>query len=138
MKVLTIGGGAREHAMVDALVRSGAEHYSIMGNNNPGISRLSKEVRKIKETEIEKVVETAKEWGIELAVVGPEAPLGAGIVDALEEAVVLREERVMEEPVLNSVSDAGDGLIARSDHSAGLREMQREMVIVGCGIHNPG
>ena len=89
MKVLTIGGGAREHAMVMALVRAGVEHYSIMSNNNPGIAGVSKEVKNIKETDIESVCKAAVDWGISLAVIGPEAPLGEGIVDALEDKDVL-------------------------------------------------
>ena len=37
MKVLTVGGGGREHAAVEALYRSGAEIYAVMKNANPGL-----------------------------------------------------------------------------------------------------
>ena len=84
MKVLAVGGGGREHAAVEALYRSGAEIYSVMKNANPGIIARSKKYALIKETDVDKVVEFAKECGVELAYVGPEAPLGAGLVDALE------------------------------------------------------
>ncbi len=85
MKVLTVGGGAREHTMVRTLAKNEAEIYAVMGNKNPGIARLAEEYFIESGSEIKKVVEWAEEKGVELAVVGPEAPLGKGIVDALEE-----------------------------------------------------
>lgn len=85
MKVLTVGGGAREHTIVKALSEDGAEIYAAMGNKNPGISRLSEEYLLESGSNIEKVVDWGEEKGVEMAVVGPEAPLGQGIVDALEE-----------------------------------------------------
>ncbi len=84
MKVLAVGGGGREHAAVEALYRSGAEIYSVMKNANPGIIRRSKKYALIKETDVDKVCEFAKECGVEIAYIGPEAPLGEGLVDALE------------------------------------------------------
>lgn len=84
MKVLVVGGGGREHAIAAALSRSGAELYSAMKNSNPGIARLSKEVRLVKETDVPKVVEFALSMGAELAVIGPESPLEVGLADALE------------------------------------------------------
>lgn len=84
MKVLTVGGGAREHAIVKALARNGAEIYAAMGNNNPGIAELAKDTLLEKGTNIEAVVDWSVEKSVELAVVGPEAPLGEGIVDELE------------------------------------------------------
>lgn len=86
MKVLAVGGGGREHAAVEALYRSGSEIYSVMKNANPGIIARSAKHLLCDEKDIEKVVSFAKENGIELAFIGPEAPLGVGIVDALEEA----------------------------------------------------
>ncbi|MEF8874019.1 MAG: phosphoribosylamine--glycine ligase [Candidatus Thermoplasmatota archaeon] len=85
MKVLTVGGGAREHTIVKALAEDGAEIYAAMGNKNPGIARSSEEYLLESGSEIEKIVDWAEEKGVEMAVVGPEAPLGEGIVDALEE-----------------------------------------------------
>ncbi|MFO7792900.1 MAG: phosphoribosylamine--glycine ligase [Candidatus Saliniplasma sp.] len=85
MKILTVGGGAREHTIVKALHKDGAEIYAAMGNKNPGIARLSKEFLLEKGTNIVKVVDWAVEKDVELAVVGPESPLGKGIVDELEQ-----------------------------------------------------
>ncbi len=84
MKVLVVGGGGREHALAAALHRSGAEVFSAMKNNNPGIARRSQEVRLVQETDVDKVVEFARAKAVEIAVMGPEAPLEAGLVDALE------------------------------------------------------
>lgn len=88
MRVLAVGGGAREHAIVRALTRSGAEVFVCMKNSNPGIARLAKEVALVDETDVEKVVAFARAKSVELAVVGPEAPLEAGLVDGLEAAEV--------------------------------------------------
>ncbi|MDR0198862.1 MAG: phosphoribosylamine--glycine ligase [Methanomassiliicoccaceae archaeon] len=84
MKVLTVGGGGREHAAVEAFHRSGAEIYAVMKNANPGIIKRSKGHKLIDEKNVPAVCEYAKACGVELAFVGPEAPLEVGIVDALE------------------------------------------------------
>ena len=84
MKVLTVGGGGREHAAVEALHRSGAEIYAVMKNANPGIIARSAGHLLCDEKDVAAVCAFAKENGVELAYVGPEAPLEVGIVDALE------------------------------------------------------
>ena len=85
-KVLVVGGGGREHAIVEALHRSRADIYAAMANQNPGIRRRSKETLIGDVTEVERIVSWAKGRGIDLAVIGPEAPLERGIADALEAA----------------------------------------------------
>ncbi|HEC94994.1 MAG TPA: phosphoribosylamine--glycine ligase [Thermoplasmatales archaeon] len=84
MKVMVVGGGAREHAICDAVARSeNVELYAFMHNRNPGIIRLAKNVKIEKETNIDSVVDFAVKNDIELAVIGPEAPLQVGVTDAL-------------------------------------------------------
>ncbi|HLB71483.1 MAG TPA: phosphoribosylamine--glycine ligase [Candidatus Methanoperedens sp.] len=87
MKVLLIGGGGREHAIADAIARSrkNPQLYAAMSRKNPGIARLCKDYRLMKETDPE-IVDFALEQRIELAVTGPEAPLAAGIPDLLWKA----------------------------------------------------
>lgn len=87
MKVLVVGTGAREHAICDALAKD-VELYAYMSKNNPGIAKLAVEYKKGDEGDIEAVAKYAKEKEIELAVIGPESPLGKGIVNALEEVGV--------------------------------------------------
>ena len=88
IKILTVGGGGREHAAVEALHRSGAEIYAAMSTNNPGISRRAVKVLKVSEMDVASIVEFAQESGVEYAFIGPEAPLGEGIVDSLTEVGV--------------------------------------------------
>jgi len=87
MKVLVVGGGGREHAIAAALGRNTTtEIYSVMAKKNPGIAGLAKKVSLCKETDVKTVVGFAMEAGAEYAFIGPEAPLEAGIVDALVSA----------------------------------------------------
>jgi phosphoribosylamine--glycine ligase len=87
MKILVVGGGGREHAIAAALGRNTTtEIYSVMAKKNPGIAALAKKVHLCRETDVKTVVGFAKEAGAEYAFIGPEAPLEAGIVDALGSA----------------------------------------------------
>ncbi len=88
MKVLVVGGGGREHAIVEAIHRSHADIYAAMANQNPGIRRRSKDVLLGDVTDVERIVSWAKGHGVELAVIGPEAPLERGITNALEIAAI--------------------------------------------------
>ncbi|MFP4189267.1 MAG: phosphoribosylamine--glycine ligase, partial [Halobacteriales archaeon] len=87
MKVLVVGSGGREHAITRALDASDVveEIHAAVSNRNPGIVELADSVRELDTNSPEEVVEYATETGVGYAVVGPEAPLEAGVVDALEE-----------------------------------------------------
>ncbi|HID27068.1 MAG TPA: phosphoribosylamine--glycine ligase [Methanosarcinales archaeon] len=91
MKILVIGAGAREHAIAEAIAKSNQEPelYALMGRKNPGIARLCKDFLLESETSIVDVVDYAVSKNIELAVIGPEAPLELGLADALGDADVL-------------------------------------------------
>ena len=82
MKVLVVGTGAREHAIADAL-KDDVELYCYMSKINPGMSKIA-EFKQGDEGEVEKVAEYAVENDIDIAFIGPEAPLGKGIVDELQ------------------------------------------------------
>ncbi len=88
MKILIIGGGGREHVIAEGIKNSkqNPSIYAVMAKKNPGIAALCEDFLLEKETEVEKVVEYAKSRNIDIAFVGPEAPLAAGISDALWEA----------------------------------------------------
>lgn len=87
MKVLVVGGGAREHVIAETAAKDG-DIYAVLNNLNPGITDLAAEYIKADITDPEVVVNFALEKGVEVAIIGPEASLEAGVVDALEKAEV--------------------------------------------------
>ena len=86
MKILVLGGGGREHAIVKALARSGREPELFCAPGNPGIGAEAACLPDLDPTDVGAVVAAAGELGIDLVVVGPEAPLVAGVVDGLSAA----------------------------------------------------
>ncbi len=80
-KVLVIGGGGREHAIVYALSRSPQVEKIYCAPGNAGIAQLAECVA-IKDTDVEGLLLFAQETEVDLTVVGPEAALAAGVVDA--------------------------------------------------------
>jgi len=80
VKVLVVGGGGREHAIVWKLAKSPQIDELYAAPGNPGIERLATCVN-IAAEDIPGLAEFAKKNNIDLTVVGPEAPLVAGIVD---------------------------------------------------------
>lgn len=86
MKVLVLGGGGREHALVNALNRSGLAPELLCAPGNPGIAREATCLGDLDPLDLDAVVEVARAEGVDLVVPGPEAPLVAGVVDRLAEA----------------------------------------------------
>lgn len=84
-KILVIGGGGREHAIVDAISRSAQVEKIFCAPGNAGIA-LQAECVPIKDTDVEGLLEFARRERIDLTVVGPEAALSAGVVDAFRAA----------------------------------------------------
>ena len=86
--VLLVGGGGREHAVGRALADSDATLYACAGNRNPGIARLAEGFETLDTTNPTAVRSYAEDVDATLAVIGPEAPLQAGVADALDDAGV--------------------------------------------------
>jgi len=86
--VLLIGGGGREHAIARSLAGSEAVLYACAGNRNPGIARIAEGFETLETTNPTAVTSYADEIGATIAIIGPEAPLEAGVADALDDAGV--------------------------------------------------
>jgi len=86
MKILVLGAGAREHAIIKALIRTGTDPSNI--TCAPGNGGISQEVNAVQlnPNDPEAVTAWALEAQTELVVIGPEAPLVAGVSDALRTA----------------------------------------------------
>lgn len=85
-RVLVVGGGGREHALVRRLLRSPRKPEVLAAPGNAGIARDRVECLPMAAEDVEGLVQAARARGVELVVVGPEAPLVLGLVDALEDA----------------------------------------------------
>ncbi|MHA1741225.1 MAG: phosphoribosylamine--glycine ligase, partial [Candidatus Thorarchaeota archaeon] len=80
-RVLLVGNGAREHAIAASLHAADVELVARMSRNNPGIAGISREVSI---GPLEDFASYPSLDGVDYAVIGPEAPLAAGVVDFLE------------------------------------------------------
>lgn len=85
MKILVLGSGAREHAIINCLLRDSTSHEIVAAPGNAGIAQAV-EVVAMDPTEGDVVTEYAVEQGIELVIIGPEAPLVAGVANVLRKA----------------------------------------------------
>ena len=82
-RVLVVGSGGREHALAWKLIRDGAE--VLVAPGNAGTAAIAENVP-VSATDIPGLLKLAQDRGVDLTVVGPEAPLVAGIVDAFTAA----------------------------------------------------
>src|SRR5512146_2625630 len=85
MKLLVVGSGGREHALAWRLAQSPRVSRVYVAPGNAGTAR-EEGVANVPLTAIDQLVEYAKDAGIHATVVGPEAPLAAGVVDAFRAA----------------------------------------------------
>jgi phosphoribosylamine---glycine ligase len=81
-KVLVVGAGAREHAILHALARSPRRPQLLCAPGNIGIAQVAR-LLPVDVAEVGALVQIAKDEDVDLVVVGPELPLVAGIADAL-------------------------------------------------------
>jgi len=85
VRILVVGGGGREHALLWALRRDAPQATLFCLPGNPGTATLATNLPGTT-TDVEAVTTTAADQSIDLVVVGPEAPLAAGLVDRLAKA----------------------------------------------------
>jgi len=83
MRVLVLGSGAREHALVARLLPEAGSGNLICAPGNPGIARIAR-TASVDATDIDGAVALATREAIDLTIVGPELPLSLGIVDRFE------------------------------------------------------
>ncbi|MBU0529244.1 phosphoribosylamine--glycine ligase, partial [bacterium] len=86
MNILIVGSGAREHAIARSIKKSKTSNklYCFASNRNPGIEKISGILEIGKITDSHTVSNFAVRHSIDMAIIGPEAPLANGVVDALE------------------------------------------------------
>ncbi|GGK95315.1 phosphoribosylamine--glycine ligase [Mangrovihabitans endophyticus] len=82
MRVLLIGSGGREHALAVNLAADPAVEHLVAAPGNPGIAQIA-ELRAVQPADPGAVADLAAEVGADLVVIGPEAPLVAGVADAV-------------------------------------------------------
>jgi phosphoribosylamine--glycine ligase len=82
VRILVLGSGAREHALVTALLSEPEQHEVIAAPGNAGIAQVT-EVVHLDPENAELVADFAIDNNIQLVVIGPEAPLVAGVADAV-------------------------------------------------------
>ncbi|MHB1065387.1 MAG: phosphoribosylamine--glycine ligase [Georgenia sp.] len=82
MRILLIGSGAREHALAHALSQNAAVEELVVAPGNPGTARIARNLR-IDVLDAEAVAAAARDMAADLVVIGPEAPLVAGVADAV-------------------------------------------------------
>jgi phosphoribosylamine--glycine ligase len=84
-KVLVVGSGGREHALIHALARSPSRPRLFAAPGNPGIAAAA-ELHPVAADDVPGLTALARTLAVDLVVVGPEVPLAAGLADALAEA----------------------------------------------------
>ncbi len=87
MNILVLGGGGREHALAWKLKQGSTVSRVVCAPGNPGVA-ADVETISLDINDPAQVVETAEKQKIDLVVVGPEAPLVAGVTDALKKAEI--------------------------------------------------
>lgn len=121
MKILVVGGGAREHAIVKALIRTGTPATNIICA--PGNELIAKEVETHPElvaTDKLAVATLALQHSIDLAVIGPEAPLVAGVADALREQGIAVFGPSQEAAMLEGSKNFAKEVMAAADVPTGM------------------
>jgi phosphoribosylamine---glycine ligase len=134
-QVLVLGGGGREHALAWALARSPSVATVHTAPGNPGTAALGP-THTLDPTDPGAVVALAQQLGVDLVVVGPEAPLVAGVVDALDAVGVpafgpraaaarIEGSKAFAKEIMRAAGAPTGGAVATSDRSEALAALER-------------
>jgi phosphoribosylamine--glycine ligase len=121
VKILVVGGGAREHAIVKALIRTGTPASNIICA--PGNELIAREVKVepgIVATDKLAITTLALQHSIDLAVIGPEAPLVAGVSDALRDQGIAVFGPSQEAAMLEGSKNFAKEIMAAADVPTGM------------------
>lgn len=147
MKVLLVGGGGREHAIAWKLKKDNPDLTLLAAPGNPGIAELAS-CQPLAATDVEGLATLASREGVDFTVVGPEAPLAAGIVDRFRElghlifgptaaaARIESSKRFAKELMLSAGIPTGDATWHREVKSAkrAARLMGAPVVVKASGL----
>jgi phosphoribosylamine---glycine ligase len=114
VNILVIGGGGREHALAWKIAQSPRVAKVFVAPGNAGTAR-EKGITNVAITEVDKLVELARSESVGLTMVGPEAPLAAGVVDALRAAGLKIFGPTRAAAQLESSKDYAKAFMARHD-----------------------
>lgn len=152
MNILLIGNSARAHVLAETLKRSPQKVtlFSYMAARNPGVAGLSQEVEIGKYDDLEKISQFAKDNNIDFAVVAPEAPLAAGVVDVLEKVGIksvgpnkklaqLETSKSFTRELMNKYNIPGNAQYKVFKSEKGIKEFMEELagqfVVKADGLH---
>ena len=139
-RILVVGAGGREHAIVRALRRSAAAPELLCAPGNPGIEADARLVA-VAADDVAGLVRAAREAAVDLVVVGPEAPLVAGLADELSAAGIaafgpgaaaarLEGSKAFAKQVMGAAGVPTAAWSAVEDVEAGMAEIERYPVVL--------
>ncbi len=146
MRVMVVGSGAREHALAWRIAKDSRVREVICAPGNAGTSTVARNLDV--GTDVDSIVRAARSEKVDLVVVGPEAPLVEGAVDALEEAGIaafgpsrfaarLEGSKVFSKELMarHGIPTAGFRVFDEADAAEDyLREVGRPMVVKADGL----